>query len=61
MDFSTSERTDTGGLDTIVKFKRGATMRMVANINVADGLANGAMGVVKDVIYHVDRKSKERR
>ncbi len=60
VDFSTSKRTDTGGLDTIVKFKRGATMRMVANLNVADGLANGAMGIVKDVIYHVDRKSRKK-
>ncbi len=61
VDFSDMKRAETGGLHVTLKLKKGAVMKMVSNVSVADGLTNGARGIVQDIKYHIETKTGKKK
>lgn len=45
---STMKRTDTGGLEALLKLRRGMVVEITRNINKGDGLVNGSDGILKE-------------
>ncbi|GFR24646.1 ATP-dependent DNA helicase [Trichonephila clavata] len=45
------DRTKTGNLESVIKFKVGAKYMLTYNIDTADGLVNGAVGQLKKLEY----------
>ena len=45
-----NKRSETGGLHSVLKIAIGARLMLTANVDVSDGLVNGAMGTVVKVV-----------
>ena len=43
---------DTGGLRKVLNLKHGARIMVTTNIDVSDGLTNGATGTICDIVMH---------
>ena len=50
VQFSDQKQQDTGNLRMSLSLKVGARVMLTKNINVSDGLTNGAMGTVTDIV-----------
>ena len=50
------KRSDTGGLHTALKLAIGASVMLTANVDVSDGLVNGARGEVVHFVTTTDNK-----
>ena len=48
----TKENNTTGNLRSILRVKKGARVMLTTNIDVSDGLTNGAMGIITYIILH---------
>ena len=46
------KRTDTGGLLGTLTVAENAFVRLTSNIDVADGLANGVRGIIKNIVMN---------
>ncbi len=55
---SYTKRSETGGLHGILKIAIGARVMLTSNVDVPDGLVNGAMGMVVEIIRNNDNKVK---
>ena len=51
-----NKRADTGGLHGILKLAVGARIMLTTNVNVSDGLVNGARGEVVHIVTNSDHK-----
>ena len=54
VDVSASKRSDTGGLETSLTIAEGAKVKLTTNIDVYDGLSNGARGTITKIITSKD-------
>ena len=50
LNLENKKRSDTGGLETNLVVKENAVVRLTCNIDVTDGLANGARGIIHKII-----------
>ena len=50
VDVSKSKRSDTGNLEFCLSIAEGAKVKLTTNIDVSDGLSNGARGIVTKII-----------
>ena len=58
MDFTGSNPRDTGNLVVSLEIKVGARVMIPVNVDVSDGLFNGAMGTLVDVEMGADAQPK---
>ena len=48
----TKQNNNIGNLRLILRVKKGARVMLTTNIDVSDGLTNGAVGIITDIIFN---------